>query len=211
MDIIPAAIEQYAALHTLPESAVLQALNRETHLNVLQPRMLSGHLQGTFLQFFSQLLQPLRILEIGTYTGYSAICLARGLPPNGCLHTIDINEELYDMQRRYFAEAGLDTKIVSHIGNAIDIIPTLPDVFDLVFIDADKQNYLNYYHLVLPKVKKGGYILADNVLWSGKVVQPNPDKDTRAIMAFNQAVANDPQVDTMLLPLRDGILIARKK
>jgi caffeoyl-CoA O-methyltransferase len=168
-------------------------------------------LQGTFLQFFSQLLQPLNILEIGTFTGYSAICLAQGLQANGILHTIDINEELYDIQRRYFDKAGLGTKIVSHVGNALDIIPTLPQTFDLIFIDADKQNYLNYYHLVLPKLRQGGYILADNVLWSGKVVEPKPDKDTEAIIAFNDAIANDPQVETLLLPLRDGILIARKK
>lgn len=211
MEITPFAIEQYAAQHTLPENPILYALNRETHLSVLQPRMLSGHLQGTFLQFFSQLLQPLNILEIGTFTGYSAICLAQGLQANGILHTIDINEELYDIQRRYFDKAGLGTKIVSHVGNALDIIPTLPQTFDLIFIDADKQNYLNYYHLVLPKLRQGGYILADNVLWSGKVIEPKPDKDTEAIIAFNDAIANDPQVETLLLPLRDGILIARKK
>ena len=173
MEITPLAIEQYAAQHTLPESPLLYALNRETHLSVMQPRMLSGHLQGTFLQFFSQLLQPLHILEIGTFTGYSAICLAQGLQANGILHTIDINEELYDIQRRYFDKAGLGTKIVSHV--------------------------------------VGGYIIADNVLWSGKVVEPKPDKDTEAIMAFNHAIANDPQLETLLLPLRDGILIARKK
>lgn len=211
MNLVSAAIEQYASQHTTPETDALHQLNRHTHLHVLQPRMLSGHLQGAFLQLFSRLLQPQYVLEIGTYTGYSAICLAEGLTAGGQLHTIDINDELADIQQQYFAQSGFGSQIVAHLGNAADIIPALPHTFDLVFIDADKQNYLKYYHLVLPKVRQGGYILADNVLWSGKVVEPQPDKDTRALMEFNEHLASDPQVSTLLLPLRDGIMIAQKK
>lgn len=210
MEFISADIQAYADNITTSESEVLQALNRETYAKVLMPRMLSGHLQGQLLSMFSHMIQPEKILEIGTYTGYSAICLASGLKENGLLHTIDINEELEDMVRSYFNKANLTHKIQYHVGNALNIIPTLNETFDLVFIDADKENYSAYFDLVIDKVRKGGFILADNVLWSGKVLQEKKDKDTLAIHLFNEKVKNDSRVEQVLLPVRDGILIARK-
>jgi len=210
MEFIDARIQQYAEQFTSPESPVLQQLNRETHAKVLMPRMLSGHLQGQFLSMLSKMIQPERILEIGTYTGYSAICLASGLKENGILHTIDVNEELESMVRNYFAEAKVAAQIQFHIGNAMEIIPSLHETFDLVFIDADKENYSNYFDLVIDKVRKGGFILADNVLWSGKVLEAQKDKDTAAIHAYNQKINADPRVENVLVPIRDGIMIARK-
>lgn len=210
MHFLAEEIARYAEAHTSPEPPVLQALNRETHLKVLMPQMLSGHYQGMFLSMVSHLLQPLRILEIGTFTGYASICLCAGLQPNGLLHTIDMNEELCDMQDRYFENAGLTNQIVRHVGNALDIIPMLEETFDLVFIDADKVNYSNYYHLVFHKVRKNGFILADNVLWSGKVLHTHKDKDTEAIHQFNTLVQADTRMENILLPIRDGILMARK-
>lgn len=210
MTLLPEIIETYIEQHSTAESHTLAALNRETHLKVLMPRMLSGQVQGMFLQLLSHAIQPQNILEIGTYTGYSAICLAQGLQANGRLHTIDINEELYDLQQKYFEQAGLGQQIIPYIGNALDIIPTLDETFDLVFIDADKQSYSAYYQLVFPKVRIGGYILADNVLWSGKIVDPTPDKDTLALQHFNDFVQKDVRTENILLPLRDGIMIARK-
>lgn len=205
-------IQEYLSAHTSPETGLLAALNRETHAKVLMPQMLSGHLQGGFLRIISLLMQPRRILEIGTFTGYSAICLAAGLPSDGLLHTIDINEELEHIQTRYFEQAGLSNKIKLHIGNAIDIIATIDDVFDLVFIDADKQNYSNYYDLVIDKVRLGGLILADNALFSGKVLEdPITDTSAKAIHAFNEKVQADERVENLLLPLRDGIMMIRKK
>jgi caffeoyl-CoA O-methyltransferase len=210
MEFIPASIDDYCRDHTSPESALLKKINRDTHAEVLMPRMVSGHLQGRFLALISKMIKPQRILEIGTYTGYSAICLAEGLAPQGKLITIDINEELETRVRGYFKEAGLESQIDYQIGDAAEIIPTINETFDLVFIDADKENYQRYYDLVFAKVATGGFIMADNVLWSGKVVGEKKDKDTHAIMAFNDFVMNDPRVENMLLPLRDGIMLARK-
>lgn len=210
MDFLPDDLQKYAEDHTSTESALLKKITRDTHAKVLMPRMLSGQLQGRFLSMISHLIHPKNILEVGTYTGYSAICLAEGLQPEGKLITLDINEELESRVRSYFEEAGLTRKIDYRIGDAIHIIPTLDVEFDLVFIDADKENYSNYYDLVFDKVRSGGLILADNVLWSGKVVKPKPDKDTRALLEFNQKISADPRVENLLLPLRDGIMMVRK-
>ncbi len=213
MDFLPKEIEAYALDHSDAEQDLLSRLNRETHLKVNMPRMLSGHLQGLVLQMFSKMLQPKAILEIGTYTGYSAICLAQGLQKGGRLHTIDINEELKSMILRYVKEAGLENTIQLHIGNAVNIVPTLKEDFDLVFIDADKENYSLYYDLVFPKVKQGGYIIADNVLWSGRILDSpmKMDVDTKAIYDYANKVQQDIRVEKVLLPIRDGLLIARKK
>lgn len=210
--LISEALQRYAEQHTTPETPVLAALNRETNVKIPMPVMLSGHLQGALLQMLSHMIRPKRVLEIGTYTGYSAICLAQGLPEGGHLHTIDINEELADMCARYFREAGVADKITHHIGNAAEIIPTLNELFDLVFIDADKQNYSLYFDLVLEKIPVGGYIFADNVLYNGEVVLPEAErsKNAEGILAFNKHVAADPRVEKVLLPVRDGIMIARK-
>lgn len=210
MEFLPDALEDYVSQHTTPENELLQQLNRETNAKVMMPRMISGHLQGRFLAMMSHMIKPKTILEIGTYTGYSAICLAEGLQEGGTLHTIDINEELEDMVRGYFSKAGLTESMQYHIGNALEIIPTLDGPFDMVFIDADKINYANYYDQVIDKVARGGYILADNVLWSGKVIQEKQDKDTAALVAFNAKLMADPRVETVMVPIRDGILIARK-
>jgi predicted O-methyltransferase YrrM len=198
--------------HTPQESAVLHKINRETHLKVMQPRMLSGHFQGQLLRFLVEMIQPKRILEIGTYTGYSAIALAQGLKTEGKLITIDVNVELEKMISNFILEAGLSDKIEQITGNALEIIPTLTENFDLVFIDADKQNYKNYLDLVLKKLNSGGYILTDNVLWSGKVTMPKEqmDVDTRMINEFNDYVQNHPQIESILLPVRDGLYISRK-
>lgn len=212
MDFLPPAIEQYVQNHSSEEMQVLQELSRETQAKILRPRMLSGHIQGIFLQMISKLIRPERILEIGTYTGYSAICLAQGLNENGLLHTIDVNDELESIIRKYIDKAGLTNKISLHIGNALSIIPTLKETWDLVFIDADKENYLNYYHLVFNQVKPGGWIIADNVLWSGKVVDDNEDDiETQAIRQFNEFIHADERVEHLLLPLRDGLMMIRKK
>ena len=210
MEFIDLMIQQYAEKFTTEESDVLLQLNRETNAKVLMPRMLSGHLQGQFLSMISCMIQPERILEIGTYTGYSAICLAAGLKPKGILHTIDINDELEDMVRKYFDKANIADKIQYHLGNALQIIPTLNETFDLVFIDADKENYSAYFDLVIDKVRTGGFIIADNVLWSGKVLQEKKDKDTQAIHFYNEKIKSDNRVAQILLPIRDGLMIARK-
>ena len=205
-------IEKYILDHTKEEDSLLADLNRETNLKVMYPRMLSGHLQGKFLEMISYMINPKAILEIGTYTGYSAICLAKGLSIDGVLHTIEINPELNNFSNKYFERSGLKYKIQQHSGSALDIIPHLDEVFDLVFIDADKENYLNYYKLVLDKVKPGGFILADNALWTGKVTN-NPDqhdKETKGIVEFNKYIQLDKRIENMLLPLRDGIMIVRK-
>ena len=211
MDFIDKSIEDYATAHTSLETDYLQELNRETHQKVLIPRMLSGHLQGRVLSLLSKLQAPKHILEIGTYTGYSALCLAEGLAPGGELHTIDINEELEPMSRRYFEKAEMQNQIIQHIGNALDIIPGLKQTWDIVFIDADKSNYINYYNLVLPQMNKGGLIICDNVLWSGKVLLDNNqlDEDTRALKQLNAVVQADERVENLLLPVRDGLLIAK--
>ncbi len=210
MEFIDPAISNYSENHTSPESELLKKISRDTYAKVMMPRMLSGHLQGRFLSLISKMIKPKTILEIGTYTGYSAICLADGLSPGGKLITIDVNEELEAKVRGYFREADLEKVIDYQIGDALKIIPTLSISFDLVFIDADKENYSNYFDLVIDKVVSGGYLLADNVLWSGKVLDSKPDKDTRAILAFNKKVQEDGRVENLLLPIRDGILMMRK-
>ena len=206
-------LEQYILEHTEVESELLAEINRETQHKILLPRMLSGHLQGKVLEMFSKMIQPSYILEIGTYTGYSAICLAQGLQKEGVLHTIEINDELETFTQKFIHKAGLEEKIKFHIGDATKIIPQLPDNIDLVFIDADKRQYLDYYNLVIEKTRQGGFILADNVLWSGKVVekQANNDDYTKGILEFNDFVHQDKRVENVILPLRDGIMMLRKK
>ncbi len=213
MEFLPEKLEQYVEDHTTPESEVLQELNRETWSKVLQPRMLSGHLQGRVLSMFSKMIQPKRILEIGTYTGYSALCLAEGLQEEGKLHTIDINEELEDMVNSYIEKAGYSDRIQMHVGDATQIIPALNESWDIVFIDADKENYSNYFDLTIDHLRPGGYIIADNVLWSGKVIQKVDPKDeeTQALMAFNEKVLKDDRVENALFPVRDGLMVCRKR
>ena len=213
MHFLSEELENYAAQHTEDEPLLLQELNKRTHLNVLQPRMISGHFQGRFLSLLSKMVQPRTILEIGTYTGYATLCLAEGLRPDGVLYTIDIKEELTDLQREFFDRSGYGSQIVQHLGKAADIIPALDTTFDLVFIDADKQNYAHYFDLVIEKMNRGGIILSDNVLWSGKVVEEvkHNDKHTQALMAYNQKIKDDPRVETVLLPIRDGITLSRVK
>ena len=210
MEFIPKDLNEYTEKHTSPESTLLSRLNRETYLKANVPRMISGHFQGRLLSMLSKLVQPTTILEIGTYTGYSALCLAEGLREGGKLITIDINEELEEMVSEFVQEAGFKDKIDCRIGAALDIIPTLEESFDLVFIDADKSNYSNYYDLAFPKVKKGGLIVVDNVLWSAKVLQESPDDKTEAIMALNDKIQNDDRVENVLLPVRDGMMVVRK-
>lgn len=212
MEFLPENIDQYACNHTQGENALLAELNRETWAKVLIPRMLSGHLQGRTLSMFSQMIQPKTILEIGTYTGYSAICLAEGLQENGSLHTIDINEELKSMCERYFEKAGINKQVKLYTGNAMNIIPTIDAEFDLVFIDADKENYSNYFDLIIERMPIGGYIIADNVLWSGKVVEEVDTKDieTQGLIAFNKKIHESKRVENLLLPIRDGLMVCRK-
>lgn len=210
MEFLDKAIVEYCESFSAEESALLKKISRETHANVLMPRMLSGHLQGRLLSMISKMGKPKTILEIGTYTGYSALCLAEGLSEEGKLITLDSNEELEKQVRYYFKESGLDEQIDYRIGDARKIIPLLNQTFDLVFIDADKESYSIYFDLVIDKVSAGGYILADNVLWSGKVLDPKPDKDTRAILSFNRKVQDDKRVENILMPIRDGIMVMRK-
>lgn len=212
MEFLNKDLADYAERHTSPEPEVLKLLNRETHLKVLMPRMLSGHLQGRLLSMFSWMIRPSAILEIGTYTGYSALCFAEGLKEGGKVHTIDINEELEGLVREFVKKAGMEDRVVLHYGKALDIIPALDMTFDLVFIDADKVNNLKYYNMVMDKVRKGGFIIADNVLWSGKVAdRDKADKDTVIIREFNDFVQQDDRVENILLPVRDGLLVVRKK
>jgi predicted O-methyltransferase YrrM len=213
MNFLPKKIDDYAVAHSQDEPELLQQLNKETWQKVLVPRMLSGHFQGRILAMLSKLVQPIVILEIGTYTGYSALCLAEGLTKNGMLHTIDHNEELVDLQKKYFDRSAYKGQIKQYLGNALEIIPTINDNFDLVFIDADKSNYSNYFHLVIDKMNRGGIILSDNVLWSGKVIEtPDPkDEDTKALIAYNTLLKEDPRIETVLLPIRDGQTISRVK
>lgn len=213
MHFLPEAIENYAEEHSMPEPKILQELHRETWQKVLQPRMLSGHFQGRLLSLISKLKSPKYILEVGTYTGYSALCLAEGLPKNGELHTIDKNEELEDLQNKYFVKSGMRNQITQYVGDALEVIPKLDKKFDLVFIDADKVNYKNYFDLVLPKCNPGALILSDNVLWSGKIVEKlNPkDLDTAALIEYNKHVNQIEAVETVLLPIRDGLTLTRVK
>ncbi len=207
-------LQAYAERHTTPESGILAQLNRETHLSQVHPQMLSGHLQGTLLRMISRMICPQRILEIGTFTGYSAINLAMGLDddPPGFLHTIEVNQEQEEMIRHYIMESGMEKKIILHIGNALDIIPVLDETWDLIYLDADKPNYLNYYNMVFDRLRTGGFLLADNALWDGKVLKERKrlDKETLGIVEFNEFVQNDPKVENMILPFRDGIMMIRK-
>lgn len=211
MHFLSEDLEDYVAAHSQAEPELLAQLNKETYQKVLLPRMLSGHFQGRVLSMLSKLIRPASILEIGTYTGYAALCLCEGMQANGIVHTIDIKEELVDFQRKYFDKSPWGSQIVQHLGEAVDIIPTLETKFDLVFIDADKENYLNYYELIVPKMNKGGIILSDNVLWSGKVVEPLKEGDlsTKILLEYNQRLNNDPRVETVLLPIRDGLTVSR--
>jgi caffeoyl-CoA O-methyltransferase len=211
MYIISPEIEKYIDAHTSDESEVLQLLNRKTQTDVLMPQMLSGKVQGQFLKFISQMLQPNVVLEIGTYTGYSAVCLAEGLTEKGKLFTIDINEELADIVKTHVEKAGLKDKIIQIVGDATQEIKKLNETFDLVFIDADKQNYSLYYDLVIDKVRSGGFILADNVLWSGKIIDEKKDKDTQKLAEFNDKIQQDNRVENVIISIRDGIMMIRKK
>ncbi|MBC7569607.1 MAG: class I SAM-dependent methyltransferase [Spirosoma sp.] len=213
MDFLPADLTAYAEAHTSPEPALLARLSRHTRAYVMAPRMLSGQVQGRFLAMISWMVRPRRVLEIGTYTGYSALCLAEGLTDDGRLITLEQNEELETVARQYWQQSPLNARIDLRIGIAADIIPTLDEVFDLVFIDADKRNNALYFDLVLKKLRPGGFILADNVLWSGKVVEPLKanDEDTRSVLAFNKMVQHDSRVENVLLPIRDGMMLIRKK
>jgi len=211
MHFISQELEDYIEQHSQKEPELLAALDKETYQKVLLPRMLSGHFQGRVLSILSKLIRPLTILEIGTYTGYSALCLCEGLQKNGMLHTIDIKEELVDFQRKYFDKSPWGKQIVQHLGEAVAIIPTLDLKFDLVFIDADKENYIRYFEMILPKMNKGGIILSDNVLWSGKVLEPLQPNDlsTITLLEYNQLLKNDPRVESVLLPIRDGLTVSR--
>lgn len=213
MDFLDERLTEYVEQHTKEESAVLAKLNRETQAKVIMPRMLSGHLQGRVLSMLSHMIKPQRILEIGTYTGYSALCMAEGLPENGKLITIDINEELHDMVMRYVKESGYENKIEVLSGDATKIIPLLDEQIDLVFIDADKENYALYYDLTFDKLNNGGYIVADNVLWSGNILKPEEemDSETLALHQFNKKIQSDDRVENVLFPIRDGLMIIRKK
>ena len=210
MEFLPEKIEDYALAHTEKEPQLLAELNRETWANVMIPRMLSGHLQGRVLSMFSKLVSPENILEIGTYTGYSALCLAEGLKPEGTLHTLDINEEYTAVAKRYFNKSDYNKNIKQHIGQALDIIPTLACKFQLVFIDADKENYANYFDSIIDKMDIGGLIIADNVLWSGKVTKAQKDEETTALDNYNKKIVTSDRVETVLLPVRDGLMISRK-
>ena len=211
MHFISEDLENYVANHSQQEPELLVRLSKETHQKILQPRMLSGHFQGRVLSMLSKIINPKSILEIGTYTGYAALCLAEGLQANGTLDTIDINEELEEIQKKYFDLSEYSHQIMQHIGDAIEIIPTLNKKFDLVFIDADKENYINYFHLIVPLMHKGGIILSDNVLWSGKVLEEvkTNDKSTQILLDYNKIINEDSRVETVLLPIRDGLTVTR--
>ena len=211
MHFISEELEDYIEKHSQAEPPLLAQLNKETYQKVLLPRMLSGHFQGRVLSMLSKLIRPTTILEIGTYTGYATLCLCEGMQKDGQLHTIDIKEELVDFQRKYFDQSEWGTQIVQHLGEGTTIIPTLDIKFDLVFIDADKENYLNYYELIVPKMNPGGIILSDNVLWSGKVLEPLEPNDlsTKILIEYNELLRNDPRVETVLLPIRDGLTVSR--
>lgn len=211
MNFLPQKLDDYIVNHSQIEPELLQELSRETWQKVLQPRMLSGHFQGRVLSMLSKIIQPKVILEIGTYTAYSALCLAEGLAKNGVLHTIDKNEELYDFQKKYVDKSDFKDQIKLYLGNALDIIPIIDQKFDLVFIDADKPNYINYFHAIIDKMNKGGIILSDNVLWSGKVIEElNPkDDSTKVLLEYNKLLNEDNRVETVLLPIRDGLTVTR--
>ncbi|MEH6537910.1 MAG: O-methyltransferase [Psychroserpens sp.] len=213
MYFLPEKLDDYVVAHSQEEPELLRQLTRETYQKILQPIMLSGPYQGRVLSMISKLIRPKSILELGTFTGYSTLCLAEGLQSDGVIHTIDVNEELVDFQQKYFDKSDYGQQIHQHLGSAIDIIPMLDMTFDLVFIDADKPNYVNYFHLIIDKIKTGGIILSDNVLWHGKVVEPVDEKDlsTKAVLEFNTLLKKDNRIETVLLPIRDGLTICRKK
>lgn len=213
MEFLDPKIDEYVSAHSEDEPLVLKELTRETWLKAINPRMLAGHLQGRTLSMISHMIKPKTVLEIGTFTGYSAICLAEGLAQNGKIITIDINEELEYFAKKYFVKAGIETKIEQRIGDAMELVPSITEELDLVFIDADKTNYANYYEMVLPKLRIGGYIIADNVLWSGKILEDSNkyDADTKALIDFNKKVQSDNRVQNVLFPIRDGIQVIRKK
>lgn len=213
MSFLPEAINKYVEEHSTPEPELLKNLNRETQITVLQPRMLSGHYQGRILSFISKMIQPKTILEIGTYTGYSALCLAEGLAKNGKLHTIDINEELVHLQTKYFELSEYKNQITPHVGDATEIIPELKTSFDLIFIDADKPNYPAYFDLIIDKLNPGGILISDNVLWSGKVVAPleKGDEATKALLKYNKILVEDRRLESIFLPIRDGLSLSRKR
>ena len=211
MHFISEELEDYVANHSQIEPELLAKLNKETHQKVLQPRMLSGHFQGRVLSMLSKIIRPTAILEIGTYTGYAALCLAEGLTENGTLDTIDVNEELVDFQKKYFDVSPCKDQIFQHLGEALEVIPTLHKKFDLVFIDADKENYIAYFNMMVPMMNKGGIILSDNVLWSGKVLEEvkSSDKTTQILLEYNKLINEDKRVETVLLPIRDGLTVTR--
>jgi predicted O-methyltransferase YrrM len=213
MNFISDELDIYVTNHSENEPELLAQLNKETHQKILQPRMLSGHFQGRVLSMLSKIIHPTNILEVGTYTGYATLCLAEGLAENGTIDTLDIEEELFDFQRKYFDKSQWKDQIIQHLGNALEIIPTLNKKYDLVFIDADKENYINYFHLILPMMNKGGIILSDNVLWSGKVLEEVKQGDitTEILLEYNQLLKNDSRVETVLLPIRDGLTVSRVK
>ena len=213
MHFLPENIDNYVVDHSQQEPTILKELSKETWQKVLNPRMLSGAFQGRVLSMITKLIQPKNILEIGTYTGYSALCLVEGMHPEGKVFTIDKNEELETLQNKYFEKSGYRNQIEQFVGNALEIIPTINEKFDLVFIDADKSNYINYFHLIIDKMNPGGIILSDNVLWSGKVVEElNPkDKDTKVLLEYNKLLNEDARIETVLLPIRDGLTISRVK
>lgn len=213
MHFLSPLLENYISDNSQEEPEILQELTKETHLKVIQPRMLTGHFQGRVLSLLSKIINPKNILEIGTYTGYSAICLAEGLQEKGELHTIDVNAELFEMQRKYFDKSGYGERIKQHMGNAINLVPKMDVEFDLVFIDAEKREYLKYLEAILPKTKSGTVILSDNVLWTGKVVEPlNPkDKTTQVLLDYNKEIREHPLLETVLLPIRDGLTLSRVK
>jgi len=213
MYFLPEKLDDYIVAHSQEEPELLHQLTRETYQKVLQPIMLSGPYQGRVLSMISKLARPKTILELGTFTGYATLCLAEGIQTSGEIHTIDVNEELVDFQRKYFDKSHYGKQIHQHLGSALDIIPKLDQTFDLVFIDADKPNYVNYFHLIIDKLNPGGIILSDNVLWHGKVVEPVDEKDisTKAVLEFNLLLKNDSRIETVVLPIRDGLTISRKK
>ena len=213
MHFLSEELDNYVTLHSQDEPELLAQLNKETHQKILQPRMLSGHFQGRVLSMLSKIIHPTNILELGTYTGYATLCLAEGLAENGMIDTLDNEEELFDFQRKYFDKTNWAKQITQHLGDALDIIPRLTKKYDLVFIDADKENYINYFHLIVPMMNKGGIILSDNVLWSGKVLEEIKQGDitTQILLEYNQLLKEDPRVETVLLPIRDGLTVSRVK
>ena len=211
MNFISSKLQQYIDEHSMEESDLLKALDRETHQKVLQPRMLSGSYQGRLLALLAKMIQPKKILEVGTYTGYATLCMAEGLATGGSIDTIDYNEELSDIQRRYFDQSSYRSQIIQHLGEAKDVIKTLTGPYDLVFLDADKENYPNYFDLIIDKLETGGVILSDNVLWSGKVLEKAADEATSALQEYNHKINTDARVETIILPIRDGLTITRKR